>query len=60
MAAVAKKENFDEYQRIEVGAIERELKDWFLSRRLDMERHTTLKKTLDAGNFTGEYELLYC
>merc|ERR1719367_2410323 len=44
---------YEEYSKKEIGFLEIELKDWFLSRRFAMERNMALKKALDAGNFTG-------
>merc|ERR1719362_391070 len=38
---------------MEITAIEAELKDWFLSRRLNMEGSLGIKKTLDAKSFAG-------
>merc|ERR1712232_289042 len=41
------------YTKKEIGFIESELKDWFLTRRFGMERNIALKKALDEKNFTG-------
>merc|ERR1719379_2818666 len=43
----------EEYSKKEIGFIETELKDWFLSRRFAMERNMALKKALDENNFSG-------
>ena len=45
--------HYNAYTKMEVAGIEAELKDWFLSRRLEMERNMAIKKELDANNFTG-------
>eukprot|EP00922_Rhytidocystis_sp_ex-Travisia-forbesii_P050830 GHVS01075510.1.p1 GENE.GHVS01075510.1~~GHVS01075510.1.p1 ORF type:complete len:200 (+),score=37.97 GHVS01075510.1:64-663(+) len=37
----------------ELEAIQVELKDWFLSRRIKLERAISIKKALDESNFTG-------
>mmetsp|Transcript_74182 Transcript_74182/g.172051 ORF Transcript_74182/g.172051 Transcript_74182/m.172051 type:complete len:189 (+) Transcript_74182:73-639(+) len=46
-------ERYEEYTKKELGLIEAELKDWFLSRRFAMERNMSIKKALDENNFTG-------
>eukprot|EP00386_Alphamonas_edax_P001859 GDKI01005624.1.p2 GENE.GDKI01005624.1~~GDKI01005624.1.p2 ORF type:complete len:144 (-),score=37.74 GDKI01005624.1:693-1124(-) len=46
-------QRFAEHAKQEIGLIEKELKDWFLNRRICMERNIALKKTLDARNTTG-------
>ena len=52
--ASAKREHYHEYTNMELAAIEGELKDWFISRRVDMERNLAIKKKLDAANVTGK------
>lgn len=44
---------YEEYTKKEIEFIDGELKDWFLTRRFNMERNMALKKTLDTANFTG-------
>eukprot|EP00392_Amoebophrya_sp_AT5.2_P011041 g11116.t1 len=50
---VKNKDQYDAYTTVEVAGLESELKDWFLSRRVEMERALTVKKALDEKNFTG-------
>lgn len=37
----------------EILGIERRLKDWFLTRRLQMERHISIKHVLEYHGLTG-------
>lgn len=50
---VGKKDHYNEYTKMEIAGIESELKDWFVSRRVEMERALSIKKALDANNFSG-------
>jgi hypothetical protein len=46
----------DKYQvhaRQELASVESQLKDWFLTRRVAMERNIGIKEQLDASNMTG-------
>ena len=46
----------DKYQvhaRMELEGVESQLKDWFLTRRVAMERNIGIKEQLDASNMTG-------
>ncbi|CAD7945258.1 unnamed protein product [Amoebophrya sp. A25] len=49
----SQKDHYDAYTKMELSGLECELKDWFLSRRLEMERALSIKKALDGANFTG-------
>lgn len=53
MASLGKKDDYSTFARMEIASIDSELKDWFLSRRVSLERNLVLKKELDAKNFSG-------
>ncbi|EEA08451.1 uncharacterized protein CMU_002810 [Cryptosporidium muris RN66] len=42
-----------EQAKFEIKSIESELKDWFLTRRFNMERNLAIKILLDHHNYTG-------
>ncbi|KAF4722391.1 hypothetical protein FOZ63_008260, partial [Perkinsus olseni] len=46
-------EKYQAYVTSELNGIERDLKEWFLTRRFRMERALAIKKELDDNNFTG-------
>ncbi|CAD7937057.1 unnamed protein product [Amoebophrya sp. A120] len=46
-------DQYDAYTKLELDGLSGELKDWFLSRRIEMERGLSIKKALDEKNFTG-------
>lgn len=56
MASQSANPNKEEKQHsvaAELEGIERQLKNWFLTRRVLMERHLSLKKLFDANHVSG-------
>lgn len=50
---MSQKDHYNEYTKMEISSIDTELKDWFLTRRVNMERNLSIKKALDESNFSG-------
>lgn len=48
-----KRESAEQRMRNEIKLLERELKDWFIKRRLNMELNYSLKQLFDNYNFLG-------
>eukprot|EP00918_Siedleckia_nematoides_P035843 GHVU01077870.1.p1 GENE.GHVU01077870.1~~GHVU01077870.1.p1 ORF type:complete len:201 (-),score=33.71 GHVU01077870.1:13-615(-) len=53
MAASARGDGQERLRRAELHEVEASLKDWFLSRRIAMERNIAMKKLFDRYNLSG-------
>mmetsp|Transcript_8200 Transcript_8200/g.19616 ORF Transcript_8200/g.19616 Transcript_8200/m.19616 type:complete len:186 (+) Transcript_8200:61-618(+) len=46
-------QKYEEYARQEIAFLENELKNWFMQRKIAMERNIAIRKTLQVNNFSG-------